>query len=238
MSGQHIFICFSSSDERTAQAVIRFLENRGHNCWISSRDVRPGRNYQESIVEAIQNAKLMIFLFSESSNKSAEVKKELSLASGFDVPVIPLRLSTTKPNGALLYELATRQWIDGFADFDAALERMVAAVDESLRPAVKAQDTAASERSVQLEPSELPRSPRSAERARAPIMAPGTEEFEAIRALLARYVGPIAKFFVEKAAADANSLDELCEKLAKHVRATPDRSAFLRAARARLSLGR
>jgi TIR domain len=233
MSGHHIFICFSSQDEATAQTVIRFLENRGHKCWISSRDVRPGRNYQEAIVEAIQNAKLMIFLFSESSNNTAEVKKELSLASSFDLPVIPLRLSTTKPNGALLYELATRQWIDAFAEFDAALERMVAAVEESLRTAVKAPAAAASERSA-----ELPRSPPSAGRTRPPLMAPGTEEFEAIRALLARHVGPIAKLFVEKAAADASSLDELCEKLANHVRATPDRSAFLRAARARLSLGR
>ena len=237
MPSHDIFICYSSKDEATAHAVVRFLEGRGRKCWISSRDVRPGRNYQESIVQAIQTAKLIVFLFSDSSNRTGEVKKELSLASSFDVAVIPLRLSAAKPNSALLYELATRQWIDAYHDLDAALEHMLAAVEETLRIGLPAQDAAGSETSVQLEPSELPRPPPNAERARPPIVAPGTEEFEALRALLARHVGPIAKLFVEKAATDAKSLDELCEKLANHVRATPDRSAFLRAARARLSLG-
>src|SRR6266566_4263850 len=74
MPSHDIFICFSSKDEATAHAVVRFLEGRGRKCWISSRDVRPGRNYQESIVQAIQTAKLIVFLFSEYSNKTTEVK--------------------------------------------------------------------------------------------------------------------------------------------------------------------
>jgi hypothetical protein len=65
-------------------------------------------------------------------------------------------------------------------------------------------------------------------------VAAGSADFEAIRALLARHVGPIAKVFVQKAAADARSPDDFCERLATHVQAPAERGAFLQAARARL----
>src|SRR5580700_10712080 len=97
--GKHdIFVCYSSKDEQQARAVVRQLEAHGFTCWISSRDVHPGHNYQESIVQAIETSKSIVFLFSDSSNKTNEVKKELSLASSFDIPVIPLRLTATRPN--------------------------------------------------------------------------------------------------------------------------------------------
>jgi hypothetical protein len=42
---------------------------------------------------------------------------------------------------------------------------------------------------------------------------------------------------VQKAAADARSVDEFCEQLAAHVPVPADRTAFLRAVRVRLSAG-
>src|SRR3954453_15683608 len=92
MGTQGIFICFSSKDECTARGVVDFLEARGLKCWISSRDVAPGQNYQEAIVEGIAAAKVLIFLFSDFSNESDEIKKELSLTSSRGAAVIPLRL--------------------------------------------------------------------------------------------------------------------------------------------------
>ena len=52
----HIFICFSSKDEAIACEVVESLEFKGLKCWISSRDVPPGQNYQETIVQAIEGA--------------------------------------------------------------------------------------------------------------------------------------------------------------------------------------
>lgn len=49
---------------------------------------------------------------------------------------------------------------------------------------------------------------------RAPIVAPGTQQFEAIRALRARHIGPIAKVFAVKAASEARTPEEFCERLA------------------------
>src|SRR5262249_19817242 len=47
--------------------------------------------------------------------------------------------------------------------------------------------------------------------------------------------GPSRRGFVEKASADARSLDELCARLSMHVRTPAERVAFVNAAQAKLS---
>ena len=108
----HLFVCFSSKDKAVALDVVEFLESEGLKCWISARDVAPGHNYQETIVHALEAARGIVFLFSESSALSGEIRKELSIGGSIDLPLFPLRLSPISPSGALRYELATRQWID------------------------------------------------------------------------------------------------------------------------------
>jgi hypothetical protein len=71
--------------------------------------------------------------------------------------------------------------------------------------------------------------------AHAPIVAAGSPEFEAIKTLLARHIGPIAKVYVEKAAYEARTPDAFCELLSAHVATPSERTAFLQAARARLT---
>ncbi len=137
----HIFICFSSKDETIARGVVDFLEAYGLKCWISARDVPPGQNYQETIVHALERAQGIVFLFSEHSSQSAEIKKELSIGGSMSAPVFPLRLSPITPTGALRYELATRQWIDIFPDRERALRKLIETIQEVLAvPAVDAPD--------------------------------------------------------------------------------------------------
>jgi hypothetical protein len=241
-----IFICYSSQDETTAREVVRFLEARGLRCWISSRDVPPGQNYQETIVRALEKAKGVVFLLSKSSDGSGEIKKELSLAGGFNTSVFPLRLSPVTPSGALRYELATRQWIDIFPDREQALDRLVGTIREVLSAAATADGdrsdggpkAATVSSTVDGAPAAAALSPakRRARTARAPIVAPGSEQFEAIRALLAHHIGPIAKVMIQKAAVKAHTPDDLCQRLAAHVNSPSDRAAFLQAARARLAI--
>jgi hypothetical protein len=138
MGTHDVFICFSSKDVAVARDIVSRLEARRFGCWLSSRDVHPGQNFQEAIVEAVQNAKVVVFLFSEFSDQSGEIKKELALAGSCGVSVIPLRLSEISPTGALRYELATRQWIDAFPDFRQALDRLAAAVGQALQPLPRA----------------------------------------------------------------------------------------------------
>ncbi len=224
----HLFICFSSKDGESALEIVESLESEGLKCWISSRDVPPGQNYQETIVEALEAARGLVFLFSEGSAGSGEIRKELSIAASTNIPVYPLRLSPVTPTGALRYELATRQWIDAFPDRQKGLRRLVEAIRRGGRAVAedRADDAAGSALAAPTVPPGQP--------ARAPIIAAGSAEFDALRALLAHHVGPIAKVLIEKAAAEARSTDDLCERLAAHVRTPSDRASFLKAARTQL----
>lgn len=241
MAKHDIFICFSSKDEGSARKVVALLEQRNLKCWISLRDVRAGENYQEAIVHALEATRGIVFLFSTFSSQSNEIKKELSLGGSFQVPVFPLRLEPIVPTGALRYELATRQWIDIFPDAEAALDKLAETINEVLNRPVTAvevePDRIGGSLSGTVVPAETipPLPKRSIKTINQPVLEANSPDLEAVRIMLARYIGPIAKMLVQKASTEAPSLDNFCERLAEYVSAPADRASFLKAARARLS---
>lgn len=130
MSG-HVFISHSSSDAAPARRLTAALEAAGLTCWISTRDVPPGANYQRSIVAAITGARAMVVLVSAASNGSTEVYKELALASASGCAVFPVRLEAVQLTPEMQYEFATRQWIDE-PDIPAAAARLRVAIAGNL----------------------------------------------------------------------------------------------------------
>jgi hypothetical protein len=107
-----VFVCFSSKDRVAAEALYDGLNQKGIRCWIATRDVPFGTNYQEQIVRAIGHCKILLLVFTEHSNESIEVPRELSLASQFRKSILPLKLDHTVPSFAMQYILATSQWLD------------------------------------------------------------------------------------------------------------------------------
>ena len=120
----HVFLSYSTQDQQDVQTICNALENRGIRCWLAERDIAPGENYQEAIVKAIRDAKVMVLVFTGHANNSDEIKKELSLASKYSVTVIPVRMEDVRPNDAFSYEFSIRQWIDLFADWESAIDRV------------------------------------------------------------------------------------------------------------------
>ncbi|WP_192796480.1 toll/interleukin-1 receptor domain-containing protein [Acidithiobacillus sp. 'AMD consortium'] len=112
-----VFISFSSADKRTAEAIYSRLRSRGIDCWISSKDINPGEDYQDCIVKAINSSDIVLLVFSSSANKSVEILKELSLAS--KKTIIPARIEDVLPEGAFQFQLSNRQFFDLLKDFDA-----------------------------------------------------------------------------------------------------------------------
>ncbi len=212
-----VFISFSSADQKKAAAVCEALERSGLQCWVSFRDVRPGENYQAAIVQALQSAKTMVLVFSSRTNLSQEVSKELSLASAFKLSVIPLRIENTMPQGALHYELATRQWIDAFDDWENAINDLVNAITSLSLPS---------------DPAPSPTVPRK----RVDIRI-SDQAVETARAALTHYIGPIALVLVRKAATAADSLDDFHDRLARQIQSADDRTAFLSQVRRNLPSG-
>jgi tetratricopeptide (TPR) repeat protein len=125
-----VFISYATADRKQALSVCKAIERRGTQCWISARNVQPGENYQEAIVHAIRDARAMVLVFSQAANNSDEIKKELSLASRYRVPVLALRIEDVEPSDALAYELSTRQWIDAFEGRDRSIDSLVSRIGQ------------------------------------------------------------------------------------------------------------
>lgn len=123
-----VFISYSSKDRDIAETICRALEIRGLKCWISSRDVHAGENFQEAIVQALRAARVMLLVFTGNANNSEEVKKEVALAGHHRVTVVPVRVEDVVPSDAFAYEFATRQWIDLFKNWEQEIERLSARI--------------------------------------------------------------------------------------------------------------
>ena len=120
-----VFVSYATTDRKQALKACEAIERHGIECWISTRDVAPGENYQEAIVRSLRASRAVVLVFSEAANHSDEIKKELSLASRYRVPVIALRIANVEPSDAFAYELSTRQWIDAFAGWDRSIDALV-----------------------------------------------------------------------------------------------------------------
>lgn len=130
-----IFISHSSRDREAADRLVKDLERRGIPCWISSRDIGPGDDYQGAIVTALEAAPAMLLLFSMNANNSREIPRELSLASTRRKPMIPVRLEDIVPSGALEYQLTNAQFIDLFQNYNEAMERLCLALRRQIKAA-------------------------------------------------------------------------------------------------------
>jgi hypothetical protein len=107
-----VFICHSSVDRVIANAVCARLEEKKIRCWIAPRDVIPGREFAESIIEAIHASKLTILVFSANSNGSQHVHKEIERSVNAGIPILPFRVEDVTPSPALEYFISDAHWLD------------------------------------------------------------------------------------------------------------------------------
>ncbi|MBR1758314.1 MAG: toll/interleukin-1 receptor domain-containing protein [Lachnospiraceae bacterium] len=105
-----IFISHSSKDHPFAQHLTDELEAAGMGCFIAPRDIPYGNSWAERIAKAIESARVMIFIFSEESNQSDQVIREIELALHNGLTVITLRITDQPYNRALSYYLSTLHW--------------------------------------------------------------------------------------------------------------------------------
>jgi hypothetical protein len=88
------------------------LEQRGLRCWIAPRDIQPGTSYGAAILDAINQAHVMVVILSNGANLSRHVTKEVERAVSKGVSVIPFRIENVMPSKDLEYFLSTDHWLD------------------------------------------------------------------------------------------------------------------------------
>jgi pimeloyl-ACP methyl ester carboxylesterase len=127
-----VMISYAHEDVQSARAVCTALEASGMPCWIAPRDVRPGSQYAEAIVDAIDRCRLMVVIVSEHANASPHVSREVEHAASSGKAILPLRIEDVSPSKALGYFLSTAHRLDAFAPLERHLERVTATARELL----------------------------------------------------------------------------------------------------------
>ena len=107
-----IIISYSTQDKPTADAVCAGLEMRGIRCWIAPRDILPGVDYLEGIVDAITSSKIMVLIYSQHSNESPHVIREATIAMSKKVIIIPFRLDNSQPSTTIGFIISVPHWLD------------------------------------------------------------------------------------------------------------------------------
>jgi hypothetical protein len=122
------FISYSSRDKTTADAACAALEAAGIRCWIAPRDITPGAEWGEAIIDAIGQARVLVLVFSTNANESPQIRREVERAVHKGIPIVPLRIEDIAPTRSLEYFIGTVHWLDALTPpLEAHLRKLVEA---------------------------------------------------------------------------------------------------------------
>lgn len=124
-----VFISYSTKDAIAAKAACAALEAAKIRCWMAPRDIVPGARWGASIVQAINQCRVMVLIFSGNANESTQVQREVDQAFGKGKAVVPLRIEDVKPADDLAYYLDTVHWLDALTrPLENNLEKLVVTI--------------------------------------------------------------------------------------------------------------
>jgi hypothetical protein len=109
-----VFISHSSKDKNIADAVCNHLENSGIACWIAPRDIKVGSEWAKAIVDGISTCKVLLLLFTENSDASPQVLREVERAISKGLIIVPLRLENLLPTNSMEFYLSAVHWLDAY----------------------------------------------------------------------------------------------------------------------------
>jgi TolB-like protein len=102
---------------------------------MAPRDVKPGSQYADAIVRAINEAKAVVLVLSAHAVASDHVAREVERAASKHKPIIAFRIDIAALNPGLEYFLSNSQWIDVPAlGMPAALKKLGEAVGQGSSP--------------------------------------------------------------------------------------------------------
>ena len=125
-----VFLCHSKRDKNVADAIVASLEADGIRCWCAPRDVRTGEDWPTAISSAIRETSVMVLVYTENSNQSQHVAREVHLAASKGKTILPFRLSQEELSEQMEYYLAGVQWLDAMTP---PLEQRIAALCRTVR---------------------------------------------------------------------------------------------------------
>jgi hypothetical protein len=222
-----VFLSHSHVDKVFADAICHKLEASGIRCWVAPRDIRPSEDWAEAIINAMDNARVLVLVFSASSNSSPQVRREVERAVNKGLHVLPFRIENVPLSKSLEYFISTQHWLDAIG---GELEFHLSQLHECIALLL--------EHGADEAPQPPPRAALAPARPAAPAPEPAIEPqvLAKIESLLAQVVGPIARHLVRRGAAAGITPQGLVTVLSLEIDDGRERKQFIARCNAVLAL--
>lgn len=126
-----VFISYSRKDEETVSYIRNILEEHQIPYWIDKEGIFSGENYKEVIVDAIDVAKVVIFISSANSNASINVIRELGYAVQQRKTIIPVLLDDAPYAKSIRLDIADIDQIE-YRETEQVQKKLAASLAYSL----------------------------------------------------------------------------------------------------------
>lgn len=132
-----VFISYSSLDQKVVEGLCAHLESYKIRCFVAYRDIPRGVVWAKAIVDALDESRMMVVVFSDHFNNSDQVDREIELASEEKKPILTFRITDDAFKGAKKYYLKNLNWIDAFPDpqavFGSVAENVAKLLDMDIK---------------------------------------------------------------------------------------------------------
>lgn len=121
-----VFISYSRKDSETVSNIRSLLEENGISYWIDKTGIFSGQRYKEVIIDAIDTAKVVLFISSANSNRSKNVVKEIDEADKQDKIIMPIKLDDAPYDKNISYDILSVDHIEyGAVDYEQRLVKSI-----------------------------------------------------------------------------------------------------------------
>ena len=108
-----IFISYSRNDLAEVEPFVKQIEARtGLRCWIDWNGIESGAEFEEKIVNAIDEVMVVLFFVSDHSMASPYAKMEINYAYNTQKKVVPVVLDGGQLRGWFLFKFGSINFID------------------------------------------------------------------------------------------------------------------------------
>lgn len=119
-----VYICYDEKDQLTADAICHVLEDNKIKCWLKTRDLGVN-DLVDEILEAINQAQVMVLIFSSHSKNSNYVNTEVDIAFTEKMPILVFKIDESKLDGGLEFFLNNKHWLDAYPNPEVKFESLI-----------------------------------------------------------------------------------------------------------------
>jgi len=126
-----VFVSYSRNDKDRVLELSGKLRAAGVSLWLDTSGIDGATLWGEQIINALESAKVLLLMLSESAVRSDNVAKEVMLVSERKGHILPVHLEPTPIPSSLKYQLAGIQHVEYFdpAQADESLKAILRALE-------------------------------------------------------------------------------------------------------------